>query len=42
MYRVGQAVVHPMHGAGIIENVIDEMSAGAARPYSVFLSLINL
>ena len=38
MYRVGQAVVHPMHGAGIIENVIDEMSAGAARAYYVFRS----
>lgn len=38
MYRVGQAVVHPMHGAGIIENMIDEMSAGAARAYYVFRS----
>ena len=38
MYRVGQAVVHPMHGAGIIESVIDEMSAGAARAYYVFRS----
>ena len=41
MYRVGQAVVHPMHGAGIIENVIDEMSAGAARAYYVFRSRVS-
>ena len=41
MYRVGQAVVHPMHGAGVIENVIDEMPAGAARAYYVFRSRVS-
>ena len=25
MYGIGQRVVHPMHGAGVIENVTEEL-----------------
>ena len=33
MYGIGQRVVHPMHGAGDIENVTEELLSGAARTY---------
>ena len=28
MYGIGQRVVHPMHGAGVIENVTEELLYG--------------
>ena len=31
MYGIGQRVAHPMHGAGIFENVTEELLYGAAR-----------
>lgn len=30
MYGIGQRVVHPVHGAGIIESVTVELLSGAA------------
>lgn len=36
MYGIGQRVVHPMHGAGVIESVTEELLYGAARTYYVF------
>ena len=30
MYGIGQRVVHPMHGAGVIENVTEELLYGIA------------
>ena len=30
MYGIGQRVVHPMHGAGIIESVTEELPHEAA------------
>ena len=41
MYRVGQSVVHPMHGAGIIEGETNEILGGTARTYYVFRSPIS-
>ncbi len=36
MFRVGDKVVHPMHGAGIIESIAREKAGGAVREYYVF------
>lgn len=41
MYGIGQRVVHPMHGAGIIESVTEELLSGAARTYYVFRQAVN-
>ena len=41
MYRVGQSVVHPMHGAGIIEGETNEILEGTARTYYVFRSPVS-
>lgn len=37
MYHVGQSVIHPMHGAGVIE----EKATEAARTYYVFRSPVS-
>ena len=29
MFRIGDMVAHPMHGAGIIDNIVTERIAGA-------------
>ena len=36
MYTIGDKIVHPMHGAGIIENIVSERVAGTVREYYVF------
>ena len=41
MYRVGQSVVHPMHGAGVIEGETNEILEGTARTYYVFRSPVR-
>ena len=41
MYGIGQRVVHPMHGAGVIENVTEELLYGAARTYYVFRQAVS-
>ena len=41
MYRVGQPVVHPMHGAGVIEGETSEIMEGKARTYYVFRAPVS-
>ena len=41
MYGIGQRVVHPMHGAGVIESVTEELLYGAARTYYVFRQAVS-
>lgn len=36
MYQIGDQVVHPMHGAGVIDDVVQEKVAGATKEYYVF------
>lgn len=36
MYLIGDKVVHPMHGAGIIEDITQERLAGRRAEYYVF------
>lgn len=36
MFSVGDLVVHPMHGAGIIDAIVQETVAGSTREYYVF------
>ena len=36
MFRIGDMVAHPMHGAGIIDNIVTERIAGAEQDYYVF------
>lgn len=36
MYQVGDRVVHPMHGAGIIESIVQERLSGQLGSYYVF------
>ena len=36
MFQVGDKVVHPMHGAGIIDSIVDEKIGGVTRSYYVF------
>ena len=36
MFSVGDQVVHPMHGAGIIDDIIQEKVAGITKEYYVF------
>ena len=36
MYLVGDRVVHPMHGAGVIRDIVEEWMAGQRRRYYVF------
>ena len=41
MYLVGDKVVHPMHGAGIIDSIIQEKINGAYHDYYVFKMPMN-
>ena len=41
MYTVGDKVVHPMHGAGIIDSIVHEKIGGAYHDYSVFKMPMN-
>ncbi len=36
MYRIGDKVVHPMHGAGVISDIVEERISGQKRQYYVF------
>lgn len=38
MFQAGDKVVHPMHGAGVIDGVVREKTGGALRDYYVFRS----
>ena len=36
MFQIGDLVVHPMHGAGVIDDVVQEKVAGKVKEYYVF------
>ena len=36
MFSVGDLVVHPMHGAGVIDDIVRERVAGSTQEYYVF------
>ena len=36
MFSIGDLVVHPMHGAGVIDDVVRERVAGSTKEYYVF------
>ena len=36
MFSVGDLVVHPMHGAGVIDAIVREKVAGSTQDYYVF------
>lgn len=36
MFSVGDLVVHPMHGAGVIDAIVQEKIAGSTQDYYVF------
>ena len=41
MFSVGDMVVHPMHGAGVIDSIVNEKIGGAAQDYYVFKMLVG-
>ena len=36
MFNIGEFVVHPMHGAGVIDAIVKERIAGSTQDYYVF------
>ncbi|MBQ9459072.1 MAG: CarD family transcriptional regulator [Oscillospiraceae bacterium] len=36
MYQIGDKIVHPMHGAGVIEDIVEEKISGTITPFYVF------
>ena len=36
MFKVGDKVVHPMHGAGVIDSIVSERICGKTQEYYVF------
>ena len=36
MFQVGDKIVHPMHGAGVIDAIVQERVAGSTQDYYVF------
>lgn len=36
MFRIGDFVAHPMHGAGVIDAIVQEKVAGSTQEYYVF------
>jgi CarD family transcriptional regulator len=36
MYQIGDKIVHPMHGAGVIENIVEEKISGKLTQFYVF------
>lgn len=36
MFSIGDLVVHPMHGAGVIDDIVQEKIAGIQKEYYVF------
>ena len=41
MYTVGEKVVHPMHGAGVITEITEERLGGALERYYVFTAPLS-
>ena len=41
MFSIGEKVVHPIHGAGIIADVVQERISGSLREYYVFRAPSN-
>ena len=41
MFQVGDKVVHPMHGAGVIDSIVDERIGGRTQAYYVFRMPVN-
>ncbi len=35
MYSIGDEIVHPMHGAGVIENIVTQNVSGKSREYYI-------
>ena len=42
MFQVGDKVVHPMHGAGVIDSIVREKISGKAMELYVFKMPISL
>ncbi|GHV33494.1 CarD family transcriptional regulator [Clostridia bacterium] len=36
MYTIGDKIVHPMHGAGVVESIVEQKIEGTSRQYYVF------
>ena len=36
MFMIGEKVVHPMHGAGVIDGIVRENISGTYQEYYVF------
>jgi CarD family transcriptional regulator len=36
VYQIGDKIVHPMHGAGVIESIVEEKISGTLIPFYVF------
>ena len=41
MFQIGDKVVHPMHGAGVIDSIVQEKINGKVQDYYVFRMPIN-
>ena len=41
MFQIGDKVVHPMHGAGVIDSIVQEKINGKLQDYYVFRMPIN-
>ncbi len=41
MFSIGDRVVHPMHGAGIIDGIVEEKVGGDRRSYYVFRLIVG-
>ncbi len=41
MYVVGDKIVHPMHGAGVVEDIIEQKVNGVSRQYYVLKMSVN-
>ena len=41
MFQIGDKVVHPMHGAGIIDSIVVERINGKTQAYYVFRMPVN-
>ena len=41
MYTVGEKVVHPMHGAGVIAEITEERMVVTMKRYYVFSAPLN-
>ena len=41
MFSIGERVVHPIHGAGVIADIVQERISGTAREYYVFKAPAN-